>query len=136
MRFVTSLPLSKKLKEAGFPQDTNFFYVIPYGARRSTVAFFTTIYWVSVTGERYTDAFSEVVCAAPMFDEIMRQLPTMIKYDGNIYDLILESREDGIILKYKYAWGNGIVKWASSKVLADAAARIYLWVAKRIKKRR
>lgn len=95
-QYVVSRELAKKLKEAGYPQSTEWFIRLqkPIGL--------TKIYWhgdMDYDNERFSGSKPEQVrfreenefFAAPMTDELLEQLPNVIEEGKTVYYLLIQN---------------------------------------------
>jgi SAM-dependent methyltransferase len=80
---VPELEICQKMKEAGFPQDASVFVWI----RDDDSNLF------SIVERSRTDDILDlkgevtVLCAAPVVEEVLNELPRIIRHDGEIYEL-------------------------------------------------
>jgi hypothetical protein len=110
---VTSLELSKKLGELGYPQENSLFY------------------WDDADGSIFThDEAKEYIngkaIAAPIASELGKFLPSSICWESEHYtNLIIEKNGDAWEVKYEHTWA---VFCASSYSLAKCFAEMLIWL--------
>lgn len=75
---VTNFELSKKLKDAGFRQDSLFYYMVPKND--------TNTYW-ALRRKDFLEGLSECYfyISAPTCEELLRELPDYIDYGDILY---------------------------------------------------
>ena len=125
---VPSLDLCQQLQAAGFPQDT----ALAWYPTREVGAVGGTV-WV-------VDAMStDMLCAAPTAEEILRELPLFL--DKGRHEQLSVTKEDafpdgdkrnGYVVDW---WNNeihGTMGGIGNKSLAEAAAHAYLWWKKEV----
>lgn len=117
-----SLGLSKQLKEAGFPQETEFYYIddgYGYIYQYNKTSFFTI--------EKKLKA---KVVFAPTAEEILERLPANIKEDYNLQ--IGKENEYNYVVWYRKALPQNYRTYVlfSDKSLTEAAGKMWLYLKK------
>lgn len=123
---TTSLELSKQLKEAGFLQDTGWFYIASDTSEGYELYFKcpNNEYWFNPEREAVYHLYISDIIAAPTAEEILERLPIQIEKIGFIS-----------ILKFQTWWvgyGQGSNEYVhkDNEVLAEAAGKMYLYLEK------
>lgn len=121
MEITPSYETCQKLKQAGFPQDCEFYY---YADGDNT---FVDFHIFGLLPEQY-------LCAAPTAAEIADRLPDRIEKDGEIYLLTIVKHGD------KH-YTCGYYNWVFEKYLhgtsfgnentAEAKSQLYMWCKER-----
>jgi len=114
---VTSLELSKQLKEAGFPQRTAFYWWRPN---------FTTNNWCIEYWQSYPGIIDDRVIAAPLPCELGEMLPSQLN-DGSYWELH-KIDENEWQLGYGEIHSNLWVHHVEADTEADARAKMWLYL--------
>lgn len=124
---TTSLEMSRKLKNAGFPQHTDYYWeiVAKNGVLSASNPFIT--HRPSCDNEHY---------AAPTTDELLAKLPRILWKELEHWDLIIkkglfkESWESGYwkIFRNCTMFYHAPLKCIENKSLPEALAQMYLWL--------
>ena len=118
---VTSLEWSKKLKEAGWPQDDYLFIwrgPAPQHGRPD---------WN--LGECFDTHANDGCFAAPTAEEILRKLPKLIVHKEIHSRLYITPYENDYEVGYSPQWNEGIKLNRAEESLADAAAAMFVFLA-------
>lgn len=118
---VPNLELSKRLKEAGFPQESDFWWVNqPNGGLR------TSGYKWKLESKPRTRILQYEYIAAPLATELLERLPAEIKNGGKEYWL----RVGKNIPYYEIGYcDNGTcLPTTAGMTLPDALAEMWLWL--------
>jgi hypothetical protein len=126
---TTSLELSKKLKEAGFPQESTFTYVKDFQTREYKLASFQDPWHGAVTNYYAAgrDDVDHPMFAAPTAEEILERLPAMHKG----HSLTIGRSGNGQNWNVAYLYENWAIDNAygfASDNLAEAAGKMYLYL--------
>jgi hypothetical protein len=114
---VVSLELAKKLKEAGYPQEGEFWW------------------WKNTDGYVVGNNNIGAICSAPMVGELIELLPRGIEFGKINYTLTIGCNEDYRFVAYEYSDSYGIpfssepLKEIKNKSLLVALAKMYLYLA-------
>jgi len=125
-KYVVSLKLAKKLIEAGYKKETQFYWYEIKVSKGIDDNNPITIYRVS---DCYWDNDYEVskkICSAPLTDELLKELPKKIK------DALLKIECDKQWLIF-YDIDNTIDKiktWSMDNKLPNAIAKLLIWYYK------
>ena len=117
---TTSLELSKKLKEVGFPQDTYF-----YWSKNMDL-----VHWRVENREFYkVDLRTDI--AAPTAEELLEWLPAYIDKKQGLW-LSLEKIDTATKNKYKACYGDEGISYIErvDNTPANAIARMVIYLAK------
>lgn len=120
---TVSLEMAKKLKEAGFGQDTEYKW-LDYAGKGPHLNPFTKI--------GHTDNFEklyEVICAAPTTDELLAELPETI-HGAPVYQLAIEPINKIFWCGYQNHRSDGVEykREAVANTLPEALAKMWLWL--------
>lgn len=123
---TTSLELSKKLKELGFPQESLFSWQIHEkndGVCDEIAEIVKIVY-------PKTPAWEFNYYAAPTAEELLEWLPERIEHDGKFYFLTFWKRQSGeIAVKYKPNEGRSYLP-VQIGTLKNALAKMVIYLAK------
>lgn len=119
-KYVVSLELARKLKDAGFPQETEFYWIE------------TTQGWRVIRNppEFIKEKMVPDIIAAPLASEIGERLPWVITVDNFQWVLVLMKRADGTwgILYERSTDGTSLGgSWFIDND-ANAKAKMWLWL--------
>jgi len=125
---ITSLELSEKLKEKGFPQDNHFVYRHWRSSGEVIIDEVKEKYY-DYPKSRNMPPSSEVICSAPSADEILEQLPNYIRNPrtGNLDGLWFckNSHTEDFIGEYHTTFDAPFIE-LRDKSLADLMASLWL----------
>ena len=111
-KYVVSLSLAKKLKEAEWAKETEFIWA------RGFVDL--SAFWFKYD--------SEEVLPAPLAEEILEELPKRIAKPMITYLLDITPIKGGNIIRYiEYNWLHVLIDKEAPK-LSDALAQLWLWL--------
>lgn len=126
---TTSLELSQQLKEAGYPQESHFWWFKQLGTEdTSDPAFGGYDEWVLVESAAIDEGYmaQDRAFASPTADEILEKLPSSIVNDY----FWIEKKSWGYAV-HLYPHGSPDSKHEEQgKTLADAAAKCWLYLKK------
>ncbi len=124
------LELGKKLKEAGFQQDTIYKWLnISYGNLGEPQ-------FDIVRYDPGTEYGSYIECAAPTAEEIIKELPSYITIDNEKYTLVISKHDGDYYVRYEFLKSmnrNNLCKWYKTKSQSDiklcnALAKMWLYI--------
>jgi hypothetical protein len=127
-KYVVSRDLSEKLKTAGYSQKTQFAFMAmlrPDGSRAPEM-----LNEVKYQTQPEKEGFTVVtVCAAPLSDELLEQLPAKyVLRDGDDYFLqIRKLGDDSGYSASLYLTSNLVGRRFEADKPADALAELYCW---------
>ena len=113
---VPTLETCQKLKEAGFPQETEFRW---YESQNSDL---------QVTNDSLNNGEAGAVCAAPILTEILGQLPSRIPVYSQAPLMMMKSPKTYI---FSYYHDGHASEAKQSRNPAEAAALLWLTLARR-----
>ena len=115
---VPSLETCKALREAGFPQETKFFWcstgVAPAGV-------------VLPKEKKDNSRVSFDPIAAPTAEEILRELPIPFIHEGRSLEMFIDRFHELYLVGYAYLYDDDK---PYQKSLSEAAAQMYLYLKK------
>ena len=127
MNFTTSLEMSKKLKEAGFNRESLFAYT--KSIRRGN-GFFLKQHIPQ--HNLHNLGKTEIVCNAYLTDELLEEMPSMIRKSDKILRLtILKTNSEGMNVLYYDIEKNRGIKSCLNLNHPDALAEMWLWLKKK-----
>lgn len=118
---VPTIETCQKMKEAGFPQDTEHSYFL---SRHDDAVFIAD-----------SDEFAglervpDIVCAAPLLTEVLGQLPKHLELKGDKYELVANFHDDYSHFGFWFDtrdWGTEFGPSVEHTNPAEAAALLYL----------
>lgn len=128
-KYTVSRELAQKLKEAGYPQEAEHHWCYEFDVNNyktgEKVVYHKDWLW-------YHDTQDMAICAAPLSDELLEQLPRSIPskiYDGKKAELWLR-KDDGKYFVWYYVTGIEDVEsdfGAHADMPANALAKLWLW---------
>lgn len=125
---TVSLETSKALKEAGFRQDTSYFWYTGYEPR-GPIYFKTDLHLMNIKYIHHSNGF-----ASPTSDEILEELPSSIIWNSTEpYGLRIEKDSDKYVTVWYYRenhCGESSLDKFGSESLPEALAQMYLWLSK------
>lgn len=134
---VPSLELCKQLKEAGYKQEGNFWWIKLVLSKDYILCYGYKDYFISIEGNSYIIAQIEEIVVAPLASELMERLPSHIYiHDDKTHDL--RDRKEYIlrILKLEKGYDVGYVgkpyalHCEQDDTLPSCLAKMYIYLRK------
>lgn len=127
---TVSLELAKQLKEEGFPQETEFYWVKPYDINNDYTGDEPVIDWKEWL--EHVEMEKSIICAAPTAEEILEKLPDGVFVKEADNDCFLEIRKNS---KVEYVFEASYMDWKKvigyreyGITLAEAAGKMWLYL--------
>jgi hypothetical protein len=119
---TTNLELSRELREAGYPQESYFYWEKWITEEEG----YSLLHYISIT--EWNEDDKNRMFASPTADEILERLPLFIKDNGHGRGrLVVEKGINGWTVGYINDWGR---MNKNDKSLADAVAKMWLYLKK------
>ena len=139
-KYVVSLDLAKKLKEAGWKKETVYWWVkTQHGIRLEAIRYIELypnqsygIIWLDDAGK---EEFMPLA-PAPLAEEILEELPfKILTKSGEFYLTVETGRNKYYYVGYKqavrvydYWWEDRWLHFLSAEIFTNALARLWLWL--------
>jgi hypothetical protein len=126
-QLVPSLAVSQQLKAAGFPQDTALTWAIPRESWAERI-----VPYVILDYKREEVCLKYSFCGAPTAEEILKELPVLIRIGENCAGLQSWASTSSDFSFYvgwqcNHPHGEKEDPWYGADKLSEAAAQAYLW---------
>jgi hypothetical protein len=118
---IVSLELAKQLKEAGYLQDNSEFYWVKNDIMQEVIGKYSVIQ--AHNAQRVP---KDIVCAAPLADEILDKLPK-----GEIYIGVTNTYSIRWVKGRTYIGEQNTTYELSADTLADGSAQMWLYLKKK-----